>query len=345
MPDPELISARPQIDWAGQDDARLSAALLELTVVLPAEGLDRLELRAVDLGEPDAPRPFAFDDLKLGDAVEIKLGPSSAPVLVFSGECTALEAVLGQGAPQLVALAEDKLHRLAKARHSRVFANVSVADVVRQVGQGHGLDVDCDVTSQGTWHQLGESDLAFVRRLLAPHNRAPRLIDGVLKAKLRSRPPVRLSRRAQQRAARSHVRGPGASARPHDGRRLRHRAGASHSRPCLRVDSAAGGAQRHRRGSGAWAEARRLRATARRLSQAQGDAQALAALARRGEQLVSGELTCQGNPGLKPGGGVRLAGVPPRFAGEYGVASCVHRLNLTQGYRTLVRLSRGGLAS
>ena len=79
------------------------------------------------------------------------------------------------------------------------------------------------------------------------------------------------------------------------------------------------------------------------LSQAQGDAQAKAMLGRRGGQFVSGELTCEGNPQLRPGAGVRLAGVPTRFAGDYAVASCVHRFDQAHGYRTLVRLARGGV--
>lgn len=344
MPEPLFISARPQIRWAGRDDARFSEALLDLTLVLPAEGMDRVELRVVDLAGPDATRPFAFDDLKLGDGVEVQMGASSAPVTLFQGECTALEAVLGQGAPQLVVLAEDRLHRLAKARHSRVFENASLADVVRQVASDHGLNADCELSTQGTWHQLGESDLAFLRRLLGLHDLSPRLVSGVLTAKAPdpAAAPIALDARSNAQHVRLSAdlsrQAASMSADGYDvaqGQAIRASASALDPEPA---------------GSSAVAELRRIGWAAEDhalqpavMSQGQGDARAKAMLARRGGQFSSGELTCEGNPALRPGAGVRLAGVPPRFAGDYAVASCVHRFDQAHGYRTLVRLARGGI--
>jgi phage protein D len=346
MPEPEFIAARPVVRWAGQEDARFGEALLDLTVVLPAEGMDRLELRVVDVSGPDAPRPFAFDDLELGDSVEVLMGSSSAPVSVFSGECTALEAVLGQGAPQLVALAEDRLHRLAKARHSRVFENATLADVVRQVASDHGLSADCDLGLQGTWHQLGESDLAFLRRVLAARALAPRLVSGVLTAKAPepAASPIALDARSNAQRVRLSAdlarQATSMSAHGYDvaqGRAVSASASALDPAPV----GASAVAELNRIGWDAGDHALQPAVS----SQAQGDAQAQAMLARRGAQFVSGELTCDGNPQLRPGAGVRLAGVPSRFGGDYSVASCVHRFDQAHGYRTLVRLARGGLAT
>ena len=50
---------------------------------------------------------------------------------LFMDVVTALEERYGDGAPQLVILAEDPLHKLARSRASRVFENKGLADVVR----------------------------------------------------------------------------------------------------------------------------------------------------------------------------------------------------------------------
>jgi phage protein D len=345
MSDPQFYSARPQVRWANRDDPRFAAALLELTVIQPAEGMDRLEMRLVDLGELDGTRPFAFDDLKLGDTVTVAMGATTGQTTVFSGECTALECILGQGAPQATILAEDKLHRLAKARHSRVFADMSLDDVVRQVAADHGLSSDSACPTHGTWHQLGESDLAFLRRLLAIHEVAPRLVDGVLTARHPDPPAEHIALDARSNA--SHVRlttdlaqQPGLMRG--DGYDVAQgqvvTAQASRMEPTPDGTSAIDELNRL-----SWsADDQALQPAV--LSQAQGEAQAKAKLVRRGGQFVSGDLTSDGDPRLQPGAAVTLAGVPPRFAGAYGVASCIHRYDLTHGYRTLVRLARGGLA-
>jgi hypothetical protein len=49
-----------------------------------------------------------------------------------------------------------------------------------------------------------------------------------------------------------------------------------------------------------------------------------------------------GDPRLRSGREVSLSGVSPRMTGTYRVEHCVHSFDLTSGYRTRVRLCRGG---
>ncbi len=100
-------------------------------------------------------------------------------VIVFDGEITAVEERYGGGAPQLVLLVQDRLHHLARARHSRTFDDQSADDLVSTIASGAGLSGDANVsTVTHTWHQINESDLAFLSRVLGPFGIALRLDSG-----------------------------------------------------------------------------------------------------------------------------------------------------------------------
>ena len=168
MTDPApFISVRPRLEVAGQARTDLDDAVLEAVVQLPLAGQAHAELRLGNWGAPDSGNrepDYRFDDLALGDTLSISLG-ENAQGAVFNGEITAIEERYGDGAPQLVLLAEDALHHLARVRHSREFEDTALQQLVQDLADEAGLDSDVQIgEASGRWLQMNESNLGFLLR-------------------------------------------------------------------------------------------------------------------------------------------------------------------------------------
>ena len=179
-----LLSVRPRMRVDGDDRPALGTAVQALSVHLPASGMASAEARVVNWAAGKARHRFAFQDLRLGSSIEILLGEHASGA-VFAGEITALEERYGDGAPQLVILAEDALHWLARRRAKPgVREPRPLAAVVRAIADDAGLQADVGIeVGSADWLQHNESDLAFLLRLLGPHDIPLRMQDGRLRAR------------------------------------------------------------------------------------------------------------------------------------------------------------------
>lgn len=337
----------PIVRLAGRDDDRTSTALLAATLRQAPLGPDRLELELVGFGATDSgAAEFGFDDVALGAAIELAMGGTEKTTL-FRGEITAVEERHGGGAPRLVVLAEDKLHRLARDRRSRVFAESSLDDVIAQAAGEAGLQSDVQAGSfTADWHQLNESTLAFLRRLIAPLDLPLRLVDGT---KLVARPfeagsdPVALHSGDNVHHARlaADLARTVSEAKAH-GRDLA--AGDSVEKSSASLEPAPQGkAAATLLGELGWAGPV-FAPQPEPLTAAQGEAIAKGRFARANARFLHGELVCDGDPRLQPGATVELAGVSKRFVGKWQVGSATHRFDRQQGYQTLVEVARPDLA-
>ena len=140
--------------------ARLTFVHVEESVQLP----DSFELRF------DDPHFTLFDEdrFRYGTRVSIAFRAESDPVVVTTGEITAIAVEPGPGGRhELILTGLDLTHRLTRGGKSRAFANMSDSDVARQIAGDHGLDADIDATGDVHEHtmQHGETDYAFLRRL------------------------------------------------------------------------------------------------------------------------------------------------------------------------------------
>ena len=174
-------STRPSLTVDGRSRPDLQDALGSLVVNLPLSGMGHAELELTNFGLPSGQTSpdFIFQDIDLGAEVEIRVGDAETGERVFSGEITGLEerygsppparAVerleerYGDGAPRLYLLLQDKLHRLARNRRSRMYEDQSPDDILQTLASEAGLSCDASVSSDtATYHQLNESDLAFL---------------------------------------------------------------------------------------------------------------------------------------------------------------------------------------
>ncbi|MGH7955543.1 MAG: phage late control D family protein, partial [Opitutaceae bacterium] len=207
-----LYVARPTLRLNGAENERASGLLVAMDMVERVEGLSTLELRFTNVAADGAgSSDFAFEDeaaLKLGDRIGVYSGDEFGPTEIFSGLITALEAEFSEdAAPVLVALAEDQLQSARMKRRTRTYDDQSIAGIARSIAQDLGLTPTITGFSQpaGVQVQLNESDLAFLRRLLARYDGDLQVVGDELHVSPRAdvqRGTVELTLRSQLRRAR-----------------------------------------------------------------------------------------------------------------------------------------------
>jgi phage protein D len=340
-----IYRARPTLRFAGEPDPRASE-LVQSMLMSEAEG----GLRALELGlsnwastrDGGAELAFGADSpLRLGAEIEVYGGEVDQPRELFRGHVTGLEAHHQRGRPpELLVFAEDALLGARLVRRSRVFRDQSPADIVREIASGLSLEpvvAGLDSPVQ-TWAQLDETDLAFVRRMLARFDADVQVVGREL----------HVSPRAQVRRADLTL------SAEDDLRSINVCADLAEQVTSLSVrgwDATQGQAVKAELRAGTNLGPGRGRDGAAVLQEALGDrpdnvghlavrsqdeAQALAEAAfdRRARRFVRATGVTEGNPSLRVGVHLRLTGLGARFDNEYYVASTRHRYDLHEGYRT-----------
>lgn len=343
MTDEALVSTRPKIRVAGTENNDLGEALTGMVINLPLSGIAHVELTVTNwIAQGDnAEMDYGFTDIPLGESIEIFVGDDD-PKTLFKGEVTALEERYGEGAPQLVLLAQDKLHRLARKRQSRVYEEQSLNDVVSSIASGAGLTADANLsTTVATYHQLNESDLAFLLRVSGSLDIAVRLQNNQLRIKPEERDPTPIELSAQDSAL-----------------KVRLIADLNHQPVRVKVkgynlDSDEDVSQQSDRLRGR-ADATTAANTLTELGwdgeeivpqpfpRSSGEATDLANahFNRAAKRFVTGDVRAQGEAALFSGREIELTGVSPRFAGRYQVVNCIHRFDVGYGFETHLKVNR-----
>src|SRR5262245_4429429 len=171
----KLISANPTLRVDGQKFDRLDAQLVEMRLQEQLGGLSSLEVRLNDSVSGNGSEQYAFADervFKLGAELRLGTGEVKIPIEIFRGRVSAVEVELSTTEPPVFAvLAEDALQKARRNRRSCTYVNKTAADIVRDIARQLGLTVDIreglDAPRFAHLYQHNESDLAFLRRLLA----------------------------------------------------------------------------------------------------------------------------------------------------------------------------------
>ncbi|GAA1531963.1 VgrG-related protein [Nocardioides humi] len=287
----------------------------------------------------------------IGAQVELGLQSTApgGPEPLLVGEVTALEAEVGEGGVHTVVRGLDLAHRLYRGTRVKAYVNMAASDIVAEVARRVGLPVVVDATPAMLDHttQAGESDWDFLSRLAAQHDRLLTVSDGRLhfvrrpaaaeaptSTDARSEPLVleqgvnlvqlRATITASGQVPAVQVRGwdPAQqqpvvadaecrtdSARPDGGTSPRQVAERFTSPPYVSGDP--------------------------RLSDteiARASAASLADHVAGGFAEVEG--VARGNPALRAGSAIKLAGVGDPFAGRYVLTSTRHEFSPAVGYRT-----------
>ncbi|WP_339950576.1 contractile injection system protein, VgrG/Pvc8 family [uncultured Albimonas sp.] len=339
-------NARPTVRIRGLEMPVLDRAILAMTAREQEGGLSSLELTLVDWSSaPDGRAGFAAagadNPLKLGAPIEIYCGDVRAPQQVFAGRITALEAESPrQGPPRIAVLAEDALFPARRTRRRRLFEDASPADIVRAIAEDHGMTpeirdgLDAPLT---TWAQVDESDLAFLRRVLASVDADAQAVAQTLQAGPRARdrrtelelayPRDLLSVRITADLAHQPAETTAAGFDPLTGQAVAATSadpelGPGEGREAASILRAEfEGFQAHLGDLGA-------------VSQAEAEAAARAAQGAAARGFVTADGLAMGDPAIRVGSRLALVGVNPMFENAYCVTSAIHRFDREDGYVT-----------
>lgn len=345
MTDNAFVSARPRLKLAGSQRADMEQALTAFVVNLPLHGCAHGEIHLTNWGVRDGGRDpdFVLDDVQLGDELEIQMGQDN-PVTIFKGDITALEERYGDGAPTLVLLVQDKLHKLARSRHSRSFEDQSPDDLVNTIASAAGLQADVNLSSLTTdWHQLNESDLAFLLRIAGRFDIGARLVGNTVRVKPEESDPDPVELSPQDSATQIRLIAD-----------LNHQATQTSVNGYNLADDASadftsGGIEPAPTGSSAkdtlnelgWPGTDTVPQPFAR-SSSEAEAYAKAHFRRVGKRFISGDIICRGEPTLTAGREIDLQQVSPRLRGIYQVVHCVHRFDNAVGFETHLKVNKGG---
>ncbi|MCK9605733.1 MAG: phage late control D family protein [Methylomonas sp.] len=338
-----FINARPRFRIDGTDDAAMAEAVKDVAIQQPLSGRAHAELRLINWGRVSGSEQpgFVFQQIRHGAVIEIMMGEQEQQAL-FSGDVTAIEERYGDGAPQLLLLVEDKMHLLARQRHTRRFEQQSLDDVLQALADDAGLSADIQVSSQtGDWHQFNESNLAFMQRLLAPYDIAVRWQHGRLRIKPEqadSNPPrlspqdgmeyLRIIADLNGQPTNSHVTGFDLAADEATDAQSDALQPAPSGTSALEVLNELG-----------WpGEAYFPHPFAK--TQAEADKWATGAFRSRAKSFLAGDAVCTGNVAFAAGREVELTDVSERLRGRYQIVHCSHRFDSSQGFRSFLKLNR-----
>lgn len=339
-----VYSAVPTVKVDGQLNDKVSEQLLAMKMCEREAGMSTLELRFSNFGSfPGGLGDQVFEDgaiLKLGAELTVFAGLVTSPTEIFRGKITALEAVFpNAGPPELVALAEDALQGARMKRRTKNWDKTSLSAILNDIAGGLGLTPvlnGLDATI-GDELQFNESDLHFLRRLLARYDADLQVVA----AELHATPRAQAQRNAIQLDMNSQL---------HEVRVLADIAHQVSQVTATGWDYNQGqtisatssttslGPGAGKKGSDWLSQGftQRSEQLAQFATLTQADAQALvdAEFAQRSRRFVVARGVAEGNPALRVGTYLTLTGLGPRFSNTFYTTAAVHRFDTEKGYAT-----------
>jgi phage protein D len=339
-----VYSAIPTLRVGGQPDNKVTAQLLAMEMRESEGGMSALELRFSNQASfAGGQAGQIFEDgkvLKLGAQLDVYAGDVSSPTQIFHGQVTALEGRYPRfGSSELIVLAEDALQQARMARRTKTWDSATLSGVVEQVASQLGLTprVDGLDTGIGTQIQFNETDLQFLRRLLARYDADMQVVG----TELHAAPRASAQRNAVLLLMQSQLRELRVIADLADQVESTTVTGWDYSQG--QTVSATSQTSSFGPGSGTsgadWAT-QALATRSEHLGQFAAlnadEAQAIAdaEFAQRVRRFVVAHGTAEGNAGLRVGTHLTLAGLGPRFSNTYYITATVHRFDPINGYET-----------
>lgn len=346
LADPPLFTAVPTVEIDGMSYPLVARNLEQLRVTEALGGLSSLELVLTDeVMTPDGKSSHAAGSgspLELGAGIRVFAGPAEVRAFeIFDGQITAIEGEIREaGAPLFTILAEDRLFEARRTRRTRLHEADTLESIVKRIAADHGLTAevrDGVDTAAGDWLQADESDLAFLRRILARSDADVQIVGDKMQVGRTGkdcRALVTLAAGTSLKAVRviadvaeqvSAIRL--ASFDPKAGEPVDARADCRGFGPGAGKTGADILREKFRKVTmhlgrfGPLSEA-----AAKKLAQNECD--------RRARAFVAVTGTARGNGELRVGSWVELVGVNPRFENQYAVTRAVHRWDRQDGYLT-----------
>lgn len=343
MTEEAFVSAKPLMKIDGEEDRDLNEALSSMVINLPLSGMAHGELTFtnwIQSGDSGS-LGFGFQSLSFGKTIEILGGPNNESP-IFSGEITAIEERYGDAAPQIILLVQDVMHIFSRQRQNRVFEDMSIDDVVNELASEINLSADVNVSSAtASYHQMNESNLAFLMRLLNAYDVSIRISDGMLRVKPEEEDPEPIELSPRDSAL-----------------KIRLIADLNHQPSQITVQGFNASTNELVQGQNDELENPGDGITAKSLAddlgwpgeivvpqpfprnQSDADAFARSHFSKQAKRFVSGDIRCVGEAELTSGREITLADVSERLIGNYQVVHCTHYFDSNSGFETHIKVNR-----
>ena len=290
--------------------------------------------------------------LEIGAKVELSLKSTQpgGPGVLLAGEVTAIEVDVSEAGVFTIVRGLDASHRLFRGTRVEAYVNMTASDIVQKVAQRVGLQCEVEATTTMLDHttQEGVNDWDFLHRLAAEHDRILTMAEGKLRFVARTPAseapggtagsrdnPLVLERGVSLVNLRGTLTSDGQVAK------VEVRGwDPQQKKEVVAVKDAVTESAKPEGGITPASLAAKFdgatyvvgRATLWQQDQVTAVASSLA------DHLAGGfaelEGTARGNPALRSGTAVQLAGVAPPFAGKYVLTSTRHEFAPDFGYRT-----------
>lgn len=279
-----------------------------------------------------------FSHIKPGDAISLDIGLNNTARL-FEGEITAIEELYGEGAPQLIIMAEDKLHKLARIRYSNAYEDMSIDDIIQSISAELNVSTDINVSSEvSSFNQINESHLACLLRIGERFNVHLRLEDNTLRMRPEEDDTDLIEYHVQR-----------------DIESIRFMADLNHQSKTTRSygwnlinnESTQGSSHNITSGQSAktileelsWGN-EEITPQPFPMSQIQAENYAQAQYSRQAQAFVSARMSCIGDERLSSGKQIKITGGSPRFNGVYRIMDCLHQFDRSNGYQCQLLLQK-----
>lgn len=165
-----FASVRPSLLIEGEVDEQISSSLVDLTARhrLGAPAQLKFDLVPPRSETSDAIRVFVSKRLPLGTGIAVGVGEQQENI--FSGHVAAIDEHWGERGVSLRITATDPLDKWQFGRHTRVFENMSVSDVINELATRHSLAVQITAAASDMrrpWTQFNQDDLSFLLQVAA----------------------------------------------------------------------------------------------------------------------------------------------------------------------------------
>jgi phage protein D len=336
---------RPTVRIDTKEFPLISEQLIAMDMTEREGGLSSLEMRVSGIASnARGGADFPFEDssiLKLGGKIAVYAGDQNGPQEIFSGTITGLEGEFGEGAPpEVVILAEDALQDARMKRRTALYEKVSIADLAKEIANRLSLTpkITGFTDKIGTQVQLDETDLGFLRRVIARYDGDVQVVGTELhvspRGEVRRGAVIDLTMnreilRARVLADLSHqvtevtVTGWDAV----QGQRVKGTSSGANAGP----GSGTKGSEILRNATGERSEHIGHVAVS-----TDGEARALAdtAFDRVARRFVRLDATASGDPALRVGTHIKVTGISKRFDNTYYIVHACHRYTVKRGYET-----------
>ncbi|AFY54245.1 phage protein D [Rivularia sp. PCC 7116] len=351
--DASLLNPNLQILIQGKSlSSGIKADLVSVTVSEDLEAPSMFELQLVTWDLVKQEMTWVDDKtFDIGNEVEIQMGYEQEIKTVMVGEITGLEPEYTQDAnPILVVRGHDLRHRLLRGHHTKSFLQMKDSDVVSQIARSRGLTpkvTDSKVKleyilqhNQTDWEFLQERAGRIGYEVMVdnktlffrPHNNSKSKISTLTYGEGLQEFLPRLSTLSQ--VHKFEVRG----WIPQEKKEIV--GNASVGKEAGLMGGSTSGAKTVKK---AFGESSYTIVNQAVSSKAEADGMALGQFQNGLLSYITGEGSCQGNPDLRAGKVIEIAGVGTRFSGIYYITSAKHIYSRNQGYQTSFTVKRNAI--